>query len=99
MPAVCVSQKFDQLVDGCIIQVRSCGNIGCGISTFDSTDTINSPSIATAGQVQVLLDDIPETVGMFDDLPVHVGNIQTAIGPIDKLYRTKPGISGGDEFT
>src|SRR5207245_2129957 len=53
---------------------------------------------ASAFQVETFLNVVGERQRCFDDFPIEIYHVKCAVRPDCQIDRTKPGISGGQEF-
>src|SRR5262245_26342438 len=93
MPAVGVSERGDELAGG--------GGAEFGkrrLLEAVGDDAVESTAVAAASEIEVLLDDGRQAVGVLDDLAVHVEDVERAVGGVGELDGTEPDVAGGDEF-
>ena len=61
-------------------------------------DSIEPPTIATAGEIQMFLDFRRQTRRMFNHFTIHVQHLQTAVRSVCELHRTKPDVFRRNQF-
>ncbi len=94
-PGIAMAQQGDQQV--VLLEIVSDGWSGA-VETARG-DPPDASTVGSGTDILFLSDPFRDVVGVFDDLPVHVEEVEGAIGPHLKADGSEVGIAACDEFT
>lgn len=93
-PGIAMAQKRDQQL--VLSQIE--GDGWGGAIRVAGSDPPDASAVGSGADVLLFADPFRDVVGVFDDLPMHVEEVEGAVGAHFKADGAEVGIAAGDEF-